>query len=102
MQWASTYAVQAENPQPQSQGKRPGPRPPGMDRVPFVCLPAVLPDRPLLTHNMLSELSTGWEQGDGGERRSTSVRPDTKPFLPSSSIPATVQSENNNNCNKKQ
>ncbi|OWK02873.1 hypothetical protein Celaphus_00010280 [Cervus elaphus hippelaphus] len=32
--------------------------PPGTDRVPFVCLPAVLTDRPLLTHNVLSELTT--------------------------------------------
>ena len=39
--------------------------PPGMDRVPFVCLPAVLTDRPLLTHNVLSELNTDWQQGDG-------------------------------------
>ena len=76
--------------------------PPGMDRVPFVCLPEVLTDRPLLTHNMLAKLTAGWQQGDGGERKNTSVRPDTKPFLPSSSIPATVQSENNNNGNKKQ
>lgn len=76
--------------------------PPGTDRVPFVSLPAVLTDRPLLTHNVLSELSTGWQQGDGGERKNPSMRPDTKPFLPSSSNPATVQSENNNNSNKKQ
>ena len=75
--------------------------PPGTDRVPFVCLPAVLTDRPLLTPNVLSELNTDWQQGDGAGG-DPSVRPDTKPFLPSSSIPATVQSENNNNSNKKQ
>ena len=39
--------------------------PPGTDRVPFVCLPAVLTDRPLLTPNVLSELNTDWQQGDG-------------------------------------
>ena len=102
MQWASANAVQAGEPWPQSQRQAARTAAPGMDRVPFVYLPAVLPDRPLLTHNMLSELSTGWEQGDGEERKNTSVHPDTKPFLPSSSIPATVQSENNNNSNKKQ
>lgn len=76
---------------------------PGTDRVPFVCLPAVLTDRPLLTHNVLSELSKAGSRATG-EKEKTQVCVQTQnpsclllPSLPQSKVKTTIIVIKNNN-----